>query len=275
MMKNYSINIACDLDDWENIGTKTPITIDFSTGINSHVNLTGMSGSAKSFCALALIAKLVEADPNAEIFLADYKGDDVFAFLRKCNQYFFYKDTTNALDIVHKRMRQRMSGKEIMENQITLVWDEYVSNILALHAEDSKFAKKVMNQISEILFLGRSLGIRLITTCQRPDAVAFPAGSRLNYGIVIILGAPIKSTYEMLLPSREYIQPLENRKFNRGEGVLLLQGLKQYIIKVPIIRDIKKVQRLCKKGLGESEGENNGETNERNSNLEQVSSEYR
>lgn len=188
-----------------------------------------------------------------EIYFADYKGDDTFAFLHNCERYYFYKDTTNALNNVYDKLQKRMSGEDKTRNQITLVWDEYVANILSLQSEDSKFAKKVMNQVSELLLLGRSMGVRLICTCQRPDAVVFPAGSRLNYGIVIILGAPIKSTYEMLLPSSEYIQKVEKRKFVKGEGVMLLQGVEQHLIKVPTVMNIDMMKALCRKGLKEGE----------------------
>lgn len=49
-----------------------------------------------------------------------------------------------------------------------------------------------MNKISTLLMLGRSLRIRVIATCQRPDASVFKNGSRLNFGIIIVLGASIK-----------------------------------------------------------------------------------
>lgn len=44
-----------------------------------------------------------------------------------------------------------------------------------------------MRKVSEILMLGRSLGVRLVISCQRPDAAAFPSGSRLNYGVILIV----------------------------------------------------------------------------------------
>ena len=92
--------------------------------------------------------------------------------------------------------------------------------------------------------LGRSLGVRLVISCQRPDAAAFPSGSRLNYGVILIVGAPIKSIYEMLIP-KEYIDEIGDRNFKRGEGVALLQGSELRFIKIPMVRNMEKMQQIC------------------------------
>lgn len=251
MMMSYEISIGCNWEKFNALSIKEPINIDFGLSENSHCLITGMSGSGKSYFELILMAKLIKNIPNSEIYFGDYKGDDSFDFLRDSTRYFFYDKTLDALDIVYEKMLRRISGQEEVSNQVTFVWDEYVANMLALQNKDSKLAKKVMNQVSEILMLGRSKGIRLICTCQRPDSIVFPAGSRNNYGIIVILGAPMKSTYEMLLPSKEYIDPLLNKEFSKGEGVLLLnrKGVKQILLKVPTIKNVPNMQQICLKGL--------------------------
>lgn len=98
-------------------------------------------------------------------------------------------------------------------------------------------------KVSEILLLGRSLSVRFVTVCQRPDALAFPAGSRLNYGVVCVLGAAVKSIYEMLLP--DFMDEVKGRRFKRGEGVVVLQGSELHFIKVPEVRDAEKLRSLC------------------------------
>ena len=122
-----------------------------------------------------------------------------------------------------------------------------MANILSLIGEDKKIATLAMNKVSEILLMGRSMGVRLVITCQRPDAVAFPAGSRLNYGIVVILGAYINSIYEMLVP--DFKQFAEGRVFNRGEGIAVLQGTALHFLKIPIVRDIERMKERCIKAL--------------------------
>ena len=246
MMMNSNpplLTLGYDLDEWHDYGRKTPLAIDLSPQNNSHILLCGMSGSGKSYLEQVIIAKLCLAEPDGEIFFADYKGDDSFSHLRNCSRYYSYKDSLDALDVVHTRLLARQSGEDMTRDPVTLIWDEYMAAVLNLLAEDKKKAAAVMGKVSEILLLGRSLAVRFICVCQRSDALAFPAGSRLNYGVVAILGAAIKSIYEMLLP--DFKEQVQGRQFSRGEGVVLLQGSELHYIKVPTVRDSKRMEELC------------------------------
>lgn len=249
-MKNCNnlITLGYGYDKWHNYGIKEPIKADISPEHNSHILLTGMSGSGKSYGELIMFAKLVLATPDSECYFADYKQEDSFGFLRGCLRYFPYKRTIEALDIVYTILQKRQSGEDKSRKPVTLIWDEYVANMLALLSEDKKTSSTVMNRVSEILMLGRSLNVRFLCSCQRPDASVFPTGSRLNYGVIIILGAPIRSIYEMLIPP-EYIEQIGERKFKTGEGVLLLQGSELHFIKIPMVQDVNRMQELCIRAL--------------------------
>lgn len=235
--------LGYDLDILNGYGCKQPVSIDISPKTNSHMLICGMSGSGKSYFENAIFAKLVINTSHGEFHFADYKGDDSFSYLHDCPRYYAYKNTLQALDIVHSRLNARQSGEDKSVNPITLIWDEYMANMLALTNEDKKVAAVVMNKIGEILLLGRSLSVRFIATLQRPDAIAFPAGSRLNYGVVVVLGAAIRSIYEMLLP--DFMEQVKGRVFGQGEGVVLLQGSELHFIKVPMVRDIERMRQLC------------------------------
>ena len=237
------LTLGIDLDMWNEHGVKLPITTDLSLGTNSHMILCGMSGSGKSYAEQTYIAKIKIAQPEGELWFADYKGDDSFSYLNYRPLYRRYRDTLEALDGVYEKLQARLSGADTERHPITLVWDEYMANILALTNEDKKLAAVVMNKVSEILLMGRSMSVRLICSCQRPDAIAFPAGSRLNYGIVVVLGAAIRSIYEMLMP--DHIEQVKGRQFGRGEGVALLQGTELHFIKIPTVRDHGRMKALC------------------------------
>lgn len=119
-----------------------------------------------------------------------------------------------------------------------------MANILSIQNTDKKKADEIMRKVSEILMLGRSLAVRIVISCQRPDASAFPSGSRLNYGIILIVGAPIRSIYEMLIP-KEYIDAIGDRAFGVGEGVVLLQGSQLRFIKIPMVKEPEKMKQVC------------------------------
>jgi len=250
MMKSDAprlLKLGYDLDAWNGYGAKIPITSDISPKTNSHILICGMSGSGKSYYENTLFSKLVITEPHGEFHFADYKGEDSFAYLRGCPRYYPYKNTLQALDAVYARLNARQSGEDESCYPITLIWDEYMANVLSLVNEDKKSAAVVMNKVSELLLLGRSLSVRLITTMQRPDSIAFPAGSRLNYGIVVALGAAIKSIYEMLMP--DFMEQVKCRVFGQGEGIVLLQGSQLRFVKVGTVQDSERMRQICVKAL--------------------------
>lgn len=247
MTNSNSLTLGYELDAWNDYGRKIPITIDLSPQNNSHVLICGMSGSGKSYFEQAVLAKLFLVDPNSEIFFADYKGDDSFSYLRNCSNFYSYRNSLDALDTVHSRLLARQSGEDTSRTPVTLIWDEYMAAVLNLLAEDKKKAAAVMGKVSELLLLGRSLSVRFVCVCQRPDALAFPAGSRLNYGVIVVLGAAVRSIYEMLIP--DFREQVQGRQFDRGEGVVLLQGSELHYIKVPTVRDAERMERLCSEAL--------------------------
>ena len=247
-----TLTLGYNLDAWNDYGVKIPVTVDISPATNSHMSLSGMSGSGKSFAEMGYISKLFLAQ-GGDFYFADYKGEDMFAPLRQCPRYWSFKQTLEALDIVYSRFNARLSGEDETRNQITLVWDEYMANILALQGEDKdkkpaeRLAPSVMNKVSEILLMGRSMGVRLITSMPRPDAIAYPAGARLNYGVVVILGAYIRSIYEMMMP--DHLEQVKGRQFGRGEGVALLQGSELHFIKIGLPQNPSRMQELCIQAL--------------------------
>lgn len=241
-MMNSELILGYDYDSWYEYEEKVPITTDISPKMNSHTLLCGMSGSGKSYAENLMIARIAKTE--GKVYFADFKQDDSFIYLRNCPRYYPYDKTTEALEIVYDTLHKRQSGEDTSRSPVTLVWDEYMANTLAIQGIKKQISEQISRKASEILMLGRSLGVRLVITCQRPDAAAFPAGSRLNYGVILIVGAPIKSIYEMLIP-KEYIEKIGDREFKRGEGVVLLQGSELHFIKIPMVRDVEKMQKAC------------------------------
>ena len=246
-MTNSDFTLGYDLDAWKDYGERTPIITDISPSTNSHMVICGMAGSGKSYFQTQIFARLVKASPDGEFYFADYKREDAFAHLQDCPRYYPYKQTLEALDAVYARLNARMSGEDTSRNSVTLIWDEYIANILALQTENKQLAEATMRKVGEILMMGRSMSVRLIVSCQRPDAVAFPAGARLNYGIIVVLGGFVRSVYEMLMP--DHMDKIKGRDFGRGEGSVLLQGSQLHFIKVPQTVNMGTLDDVCKGAL--------------------------
>ncbi|MDR1688867.1 MAG: type IV secretory system conjugative DNA transfer family protein, partial [Clostridiales bacterium] len=166
MMKenNNLLTLGYNLDIWNSLKLKIPITTETLPTTNSHMIISGMSGSGKTFAQQQIFAKL--AKKGGLIYFADFKGDDSYKYLQGCPRYYFYNKTINALYEVYAHFQSRVSGSS-ERYPISLIWDEYVANMLALQGEDKKKAAEAMTKVAEILQLGRSLGVRLIQSCQR------------------------------------------------------------------------------------------------------------
>lgn len=54
--------------------------------------------------------------------------------------------------------------------------------------------------------------------------------------------------YEMLLP--DFMDEMKGRQFSCGEGVVLLQGSELHYIKVPMVRNVDRMEQICIKALG-------------------------
>ena len=211
MMKSSDLLLGYNYDKWYGYGLKEAIYTDISSKMNSHTLLCGMSGGGKSFATNVYLGRISLANQrNSKVYFADFKQDDQFAYLRKCPRYYPYDTSLEALETVYGILHKRQSGEDTTRNPITLIWDEYMANILALQSINKKKADEVMRKVSEIL----------------------------------MLGAAIRSIYEMLIP-KEYIDCIGDRKFGVGEGVVLLQGSQLRFIKVPMVRNVEKMQQVC------------------------------
>lgn len=241
--------IGYDYDAWHGYSKKIPICVDASLKNNTHTLICGMSGSGKSYLVTQFLARIyLHGGRTSVIYLADYKNEDAFAFLRKCSRYYAYDKTIDALEEVYTIMNRRQCGEDTSRHFVTLIWDEYMATVLALLGSDKKKAEDIMRKVAEILMLGRSVGVRLVIVCQRPDATAFPTGCRVNFGLIFIVGASLESIYSMLMP-KEFIDKVGNREFRTGEGVMLWQGAELRYLKVPIVRDDEKMKEICIEAL--------------------------
>ena len=175
MIPSNELLIGYDYDAWYGYAEKIAISVDVSTRVNSHTLVCGMSGSGKSYLTNQYLARIcLNGGEDSVVYFADFKQDDSFTYLKECPRYYPYDKTIDALEEVYEIMHKRQCGEDASRHYITLLWEEYMANILALLGSEKKKAEAVMHKVSEILMLGRSLAVRLVIVCQRPDASAFP-----------------------------------------------------------------------------------------------------
>lgn len=139
MIPSSELAIGYDYDAWYGYSKKVPISIDASTKNNSHTLICGMSGSGKSYLMNQYFARMcLHGGVGSKVYFADFKQDDSFTYLRECPRYYPYDKTVDALDEVYEIMHKRQCGEDTSRNYITLVWNEYMTNILALLGSEKK-----------------------------------------------------------------------------------------------------------------------------------------
>lgn len=151
-----------------------------------------------------------------------------------------------------KKCTGEQLGEEKDRFPVTFIWDEYMANMLALQSEDKKAATQAMNRVSEILMLGRSLSVRFFTSCQRPDASAFPSGSRLNYGIILILGWRPSEVFMRCYFRQSTLTKLGTERFRRARALYCYRDSVLRFIKIPVVSNMGRLYGICQTALTEN-----------------------
>ena len=130
-----------------------------------------------------------------------------------------------------------------------LLIDEYGALI---SAQDKKTADELKMMISNILFMGRSLGCRVLIGVQRADAEHFKSGARDQFRAILGLGNLSKEQKQMLFS--DYKDTMDERN-GLGEGYLLIDGQDIKRVQVAEIKDMEKLNIQIRLAMGGAGGE--------------------
>lgn len=204
-----------------------PISWDYKQ--YPHALLVGGTGSGKTTLLKELIGNFITIIPGSEIYLATYKPkSEDFAFLGDSPYFGDYKRCQEIFDQFYLRFEQRLDGSDMNRNPLILFFDEWVGFLLS---QDKKTTDDLLNRMGQILMLGRSLRVIVVTAMQRPDAMFFKNGSRDNFNLIIAMGNLSSDGTRMIFPS-DMIKTLEPCS-EIGTGYALIGGWNLYKIRVP------------------------------------------
>lgn len=210
-----------------------------ATDIDSHPHalITGSSGSGKSTALLWLIGKRLQAAPDTELYLCDFKNSEDFRFLEGTAHYYTGKDCYNGIMEYYSQFTNARENGSDGKRRL-LIFDEYPSFLTYLQMQDkqnkTKLVADVTGSVSEILMQGRGLQLGIWIVTQRADSTWFPNGTRDNFMVSIGLGKISKEQKAMLFPGEE----IPDRIFQPGEGMLLADGMGIEEVKYPLITDV-------------------------------------
>ncbi len=188
--------------------------------------ILGNTGSGKSYFIRLLLGYISKYTENPKAHVCCYKNE---LLKTDAPRFWGYKNVALGVEQFRAEFEDRLQGNQCRDFRLLLI-DEYVAWLSSM---ENKEADKIKKQISELLFMVRSLNMHVILGCQRAMATDFSHGSRdcLN---VIMMGAPSKESIRSFCSAEDgdMMEPQEI-----GRGYALFDGQKPIAITVPTVTD--------------------------------------
>lgn len=181
--------------------------------------VVGNTGSGKSYALMTVLGQIVYKIPLVRITICDYKKSS-FSQFEGAPNFYGYTDVPQGIRKFHEEYSARLEANNEQRNHkiCVLVIDEYGALISSL---DKKEAEEIKEKVANMLFMGRSLGMRVLIGVQRADAEHFKAGARDQFKAILGLGNLSKEQKQMLF--FDYRDKLSEQN-TAGQGYLLRDG---------------------------------------------------
>ncbi len=206
--------------------------------------VVGATGSGKSYALAVLLSIYTRYIPDVSITVCDFKKSS-FAYLADTPNFYGYEAVPEGIRQFYREFSERLAANDEQRNrQIrVLLIDEYSAMLNAL---DKKETEAVKRMVGNMLFMGRSLGIRVLIGVQRADAEHFQAGARDQFHAILGLGNLSREQKQMLFP--DYKDQMNDRN-GLGEGYLLLDGHAIERVRVAAIQDMDGINANIRKAM--------------------------
>ena len=244
-------------------GLEEWVCIDYSA--TPHCLWSGRTGSGKTVAAKLLLARSVLLAPPelqpVELTVIDPKEDVDFHFLSGLPRFFRGNEAPQGFNYFFDAFTQRKGKEDLSQNLKILFVDEFASLVNLI--DDKKEKEAAQRKLNLLLSLSRSRRFSVQLATQQPSAQIFGtsgSASREQFGCVCLLGDSGSSeTVNMLFDgdSREQM-----KKFGpiggRAAGWLSINGGTAQPVRVPLVEDMEKLNRVIYDNLSDTTDERGG-----------------
>jgi len=182
--------------------------IDWAFDKLPHMLISGGTGGGKTYFILTLVKSLVAS--GADVRILDPKNADL-ADLEEVLEGKVFSRKNGIMMTLRKSVEDMMQRMDEMKKHpnyrtgenyaflgfkpVFIVFDEFVAFVDML---DFKERESVVQDIKQIVMLGRQAGFFLVAGAQRPDAKYFADGIRDQFNFRVSLGKMSETGYAML-----------------------------------------------------------------------------
>ncbi|MDL2288164.1 type IV secretory system conjugative DNA transfer family protein [Oscillospiraceae bacterium OttesenSCG-928-F05] len=243
-------------------GLEEWVCIDYNEA--PHCLISGRTGSGKTVAAKLLLARSILLAPPelqpVELTVIDPKEDIDFDFSNGLPRFFRGEDAQHGFNFFFDAFMRRKAKEDVSQHLKILFVDEFASLVALI--DDKKEKEAAQKKLGLLLALSRSRHFSVQLATQQPSAQIFGAagsGSREQIGCVCLLGDSGSETQQMLFDgdSREAM-----KKFGpiggRAAGWLSINGGLAQPVRVPLVEDMEKLNKVIYDNLAQNTDERGG-----------------
>ncbi|MBS4193472.1 FtsK/SpoIIIE domain-containing protein [Lederbergia citri] len=234
---DYKLGIVCGID-------RKGHYVAFDLTIQPHILIAGETGSGKSTQLRSILTTLIKTKKPSELelYLGDCKKSEFHLFRKvehvKC-VYSSSSDIRSMLDQVKRELDERSDLTELFEvGHIDDLPAEHRRPYIVVCIDEFVMLRKdedIMDILTEIVAIGRTLGVFAILSMQRPSAKVLDTTIRAN--LTVSMGFKLRDITESKIVNTPNAHMIEH------SGYFIMNSNKVYGLQAPYLR-MEKAKEL-------------------------------